>query len=1068
MKDRYSSGPCLSERQCQSAKLGGILLLVGKCLMAFGCVALWALAGGCESTTDRVGEINKLLAKAYTQDRKIELRIPGAQYSKLVSDSVHAGDGRDASSLLEARILLRREYGAHESDPSWLRSHAMVLLLMGDYKGALKKIDNALLVKPHDPALLCDRATINYAGSRGNSSSFNLGESIDELSEALELDSRNPIILFNRAILYEKAYLPDLAVADWARYLEIENEGGWSEEARTRQKRLQLLIDAHNADQTEPLLGPTAFLRRIRANGADPFILNRIEVYFDLAIREWLPKAYGTDRPGIGSRDAKDAMAALGKVLAEEHSDWFIRSLIASSKPSPTFARATAHLAQSVQFSAKGDPVTALRMAEKASREFLEAGSSPGYLRAEVEVVYSLRSAQRGKACLLRSSRIVRELEKSNFQWMKIQLRLDRCACFLMSGSFRQAKDLAGAALGDAKFRDFPVLGLRASGLAASVDSDEGDLINAWDEDEEGLREYWVSKAAPARRAQQFLDDLSYLAESSNESRLAYAFARESAEMISRSGDVILEAAARQHVFQLAVHNHDLSSARRELTRSLELLSGRSGKGMEAYQVWTESHLAEIDAGNGEIEIARKRLTKVSAFVGAIESFDVRRAFFKAQAVLSEKIGDIPAAESVLFAALEDLDRNLAGLADAQARSVWVEENSDLYRSLARLLLQSGDATKALAVFEWYRANLSGWSFKKKQSLTDFLSHDFGLRVKAGLHGRQVLAYAVFPKYLAVWVASESGVRVRLREIDQSTLLERVAHFSELCADPKSDLTQLRAVGRELFELLLGDVSLQEGRVVIFEPDSLLGDVPFAALVGRDDHFLGEAHAIQISPSLLHLLGASPQPPLTAKDRGLLVGSVASIADEGNEETPATDAIREVNQISKFFPNASVLKGADATAANVESLLREATFVHLAGHAVSEGGIQGAVLFDSSNPKLHKSVIWNPSRNGKRLLRRCRMAVFSACSTAQSDRGRKEQSVLLMRSFALAGVSTVVGSSWDVDSRSTSLLMVQFYRLLLEGNSVPESLRSASGTLRVDHETEHPYYWASFSVFASD
>jgi len=1011
---------------------------------------------------------NDLLAQAYTQRRTIELRIPGAKYSALAAERKHVGDARNASFLLEARIVLSRGAGQHEHDPSWIRSQSMAFLLMGEYKAALRKIDDALQIKPQDPLLLRDRATIVYEGSQETFSRFPIGESIDELSEVLETNPRDPIALFNRAVLYEKAYLPDLAVADWARFLEVETQGGWADEARGCLRRLLASIQSHEAGQSKPFLSEEAFVDRLKTNEADPAVLNKIEGYLDLAVRNWLPKAYGANRQNSGAQDAKRALRALAKVLEQRHSDGFVSSLLNSPKSSPFFERAIEHLAQAVEFSSKGNPVAALKMANDAGREFLEAGSRPGYLRAEVEAVYALRSGLRGNVCLLRASRIAGELEKTKYQWMKIQLRLDRCACFLMSGEFEKARKQARSALDQAKFRDFPVLKLRASGLSASVDSDEGDLINAWDEDEEGLRDYWVSQAAPPRRAQQFLDDLSYLAESRNESRLAYAFARESAEMISRSGDVILEATAREHVVQLAIRNHDVRSAREELVRAQKLLGNRSGKGMEAYQVWIESHLAEIDAGNGEIDSAYKHLANVRRKLSNIQDFDVRRAFFKAQAAVSEMEGDTEAAATALETVLKNLGKYLPGPRDAHARSVWVEENSDLYRSLARLLLQEGDAKKSLAVFEWYRANLSNASFNTRQSLALFLKKDLALRIKGRIHDRQVLSYAVFPKYLVVWVTSSDGTKVRITEIEQNALLERIARFSQLCADPESDLTQLRVLGRELFDLFIGDVLLRAGQVVLFEPDPLMGDVPFAALVGRNAHYLGEDYAIQFSPSLLHLLDAGSALRFNTSDRGLLVGSVASLPGSENKAMPATDAIGEVEQISSFFPRSSILKGGDATVPSVEGHLPEATFLHLAGHAVSEGGIQGAVLFDSSNPKTRKSVIWNPSTAGKRLLRRCRLAVFSACSTAQTDRGRTEQSVLLMRSFVLAGVTTVVGSSWDVDSRSTSRFMVQFYRLLISGMGVPESLRAAAETLRGRRETQHPYYWASFSVFASN
>jgi CHAT domain-containing protein len=63
-----------------------------------------------------------------------------------------------------------------------------------------------------------------------------------------------------------------------------------------------------------------------------------------------------------------------------------------------------------------------------------------------------------------------------------------------------------------------------------------------------------------------------------------------------------------------------------------------------------------------------------------------------------------------------------------------------------------------------------------------------------------------------------------------------------------------------------------------------------------------------------------------------------------------------------------------------------------------------------------------------------------------------------------AGVPTTVASQWNVDSASTTSLMIDFHRRMTSRSKVTkaEALRQAElGLLRSDRY-RHPVYWAGF------
>jgi CHAT domain-containing protein len=118
-------------------------------------------------------------------------------------------------------------------------------------------------------------------------------------------------------------------------------------------------------------------------------------------------------------------------------------------------------------------------------------------------------------------------------------------------------------------------------------------------------------------------------------------------------------------------------------------------------------------------------------------------------------------------------------------------------------------------------------------------------------------------------------------------------------------------------------------------------------------------------------------------------------------------------------------------------------------------------------------------------LRDTDLVVLSACETALGRVAGGEGVFGLQRAFALSGARTVLASLWQVDDRSTEVLMTEFYWNLWHKNlGKLEALREAQLTmLRYDPEKQairprgvyspdgaeapglgDPYYWAAFTL----
>ena len=90
---------------------------------------------------------------------------------------------------------------------------------------------------------------------------------------------------------------------------------------------------------------------------------------------------------------------------------------------------------------------------------------------------------------------------------------------------------------------------------------------------------------------------------------------------------------------------------------------------------------------------------------------------------------------------------------------------------------------------------------------------------------------------------------------------------------------------------------------------------------------------------------------------------------------------------------------------------------------------------------------------------------LSACQTAAGD----DRSALGLAGLAVkVGARSALAALWEVNDKSTSVLMPLFYMNLLEPRiNKAEALRRAQRTLMADPATAHPYYWSPFLLIGN-
>jgi CHAT domain-containing protein len=1027
---------------------------------------------------------DKLLAQAYSEQRNLELRFAGAQHGP-----VHIERGSDSRlnrspALLEAEALIARGLQKEPNSPVWLQAKGRADLLEGNYEAAIQSFQKALEVEADSASLQTDIASAYFQRAERADRASDYGKAIELLSKVLAKNPNDPIARFNRAVVNEKMFLYRQALEDWEHYLQLDSKGEWANEASQHINNLRQKINEQTRSATEPLLDPAAFIKQVdQGKDSKNLVKRRSEDYLDIAVREWLPAATSD---GAKLSASTEALARLAAILRDEHQDPWLADLL-TAPPSKTFSRAVLALGEASNANATGDFVRAEKTAIQAQQLFHDSGSRAGKARSQLEILYALDRSAQTRNCLATSDLLARDL--GEYQWIEIQLFLERSNCLGQMGKFSESQRAIETSLGLAGKSGYGTISLRALGLAAALHTDQGNTAVAASLDREGLGRYW-NGVYPPIRAYQFYSDLGVHAEKREQWNLALILANEAVASIALSPQRLGEAFARHRLAKTAVQagNTDLAIAEFDRARNL-FGSLPQTEVTKNYQADGEIELAKLEAERGNVEQSWAHLSTARAQVPKATRYYTALNFYKTLGELEQLKGDQTEAEKAFRAALAVTERGLASLQDEREREVWVRDTREVYRALAEIKWEANDIEGALAIWEWYRGaplrknaiQVSPASDSMDDSM-DLTTLDAGPLLPAMPQVSElsdptkgtVLVYLQTPKRLLIWVIDEQGVTGKQVPIAQEELQRLGQRFSEQCGNPNSDLATLKRSGRQLYDLLISPISdrLPTGdkHTLVIETDQAITNIPLSALLDEQDQYLGNSYDIVLSRGMLHPRSSRPSTSnISSNQKALIVGSPALTGDLAESLEPLDDALQEANYVGSKFKTSTLLTGRSATLETVKNKLPQSELFHFAGHALILSEHVGLLLArsDSQNHEdASDTAILDSNGLASLNLSSIQLAVFSACSTAKEENAGEVSAESLVNLFLRAGVSQVLATRWNVDSRVTARFMQSFYDNLLAGASVVSSVRIAELQLRTNTETRHPYYWAAFAVFA--
>src|SRR5262249_5669119 len=211
------------------------------------------------------------LKKAYRQERPIESRLSGFDHALWVQ---RRGDGKRSSSNTlrdqAARILL----GEVNDRPNAHSLHALGALYLLEQKTdeAIEQLEEALKADPNNVRIHNDlgvalmelaktqkeKASRDEQTAGSKSTEQSPGESLktftranEHFAQALQLDPTFAAALFNQALCLQHLGLINQATASWRKYLQLDTNSGWADEARRRLAELEELKKKTSRDHEQ-------------------------------------------------------------------------------------------------------------------------------------------------------------------------------------------------------------------------------------------------------------------------------------------------------------------------------------------------------------------------------------------------------------------------------------------------------------------------------------------------------------------------------------------------------------------------------------------------------------------------------------------------------------------------------------------------------------------------------------------------------------------------------------------------------------------------------------------------
>jgi CHAT domain-containing protein len=418
------------------------------------------------------------------------------------------------------------------------------------------------------------------------------------------------------------------------------------------------------------------------------------------------------------------------------------------------------------------------------------------------------------------------------------------------------------------------------------------------------------------------------------------------------------------------------------------------------------------------------------------------------------KLGQLDEAGAAYQYAISTSEKALDGIKDWTERLQWLRATDESYRGLVRVLIEQKKTVEALDRWELYRSRplLQGHFLIGAQERAGRPA-DLQQEVSRPAQPNGAiprLIYAAFNDGVNIWISQNNEITSQWVQVERQDFENTVREFVEKCAIENSSLSEVQQLGAKLYSVMIQPVvkTFAPSGTVIIELDQQTYNLPMEALRTPDGQYLGEKYSLVYSPGIW--MEEELRSPVRFNGQESMLFLDAS-RSPGAGYLPGLDAQRAA--IGRLFPRTHIIDSARTSWVQARPFLAASTVFHYMGHGRPDGS--GTSLDYADQPLRAKE--FSPE-----LLRHSEMVVLAACSGAAGRENGLADPYNMVRAFLRAGVPAVIASHWNVDSASTSQLMISFYQHLTKNETVAQAMYNAR--IEVLRAKAHPYFWAGFTL----
>ncbi len=282
----------------------------------------------------------------------------------------------------------------------------------------------------------------------------------------------------------------------------------------------------------------------------------------------------------------------------------------------------------------------------------------------------------------------------------------------------------------------------------------------------------------------------------------------------------------------------------------------------------------------------------------------------------------------------------------------------------------------------------------------------------------------------------------------QKRLLFQLNRAVMSSASSTDDERTQRLIDRELHvmhQLLIAPIAgvLDGLHSLTILPHGRMYALPFHLLRGADGLLL-EGCDVSVAPSASIAHHMATHHRALTQGRALVVG----VADE-----QAPQIADEAVAVAVAIPGCQTLIGADATAEAFLTQANGASLIHLACHGHFPAG-------DPLEARFKLADRWVTAREIFALDLHGSTVILSCCDVGRSRVAEGDEIFGLTRAFLASGVSALVTSLWPAHDATTRTLISDFYKGLVQGQSVTKALCGAQRNCA--KRNDHPAQWGHF------